>query len=375
MAADGAASPEAGTRVVHVVRQFSPSVGGLEDAVMNLASYQQNHQGLDVRVVTLDRLFTDATRRLPRRDQIGGIQVRRIPWRGSRRYPLAPSVLRHVASADLLHVHGIDFFFDFLAATRPLHRRHMVASTHGGFFHTPYARGLKRKWFNTVTRRSLRAYDERMFRALQPQNLTMIENGINAHKFSGAAGGARDPKRLLTFGRFATHKRIETGFEILKILLSRGSGWTLVVAGSPWDQTENALRAQAAARGIGDHVRFAVLPTDDDLAAEVAAASFFLCASAHEGFGIAAVEAAAGGLIPVLSDIEPFVKLVDRLADGTVFPHAQPELAAAWIEGAIADPAQLAERRLAVSHRAQGYDWSSAAADHAALYASVLAQA
>jgi hypothetical protein len=58
-----------------------------------------------------------------------------------------------------------------------------------------------------------------------------------------------------------------------------------------------------------------------------------------------------------------------------VFPHAQPELAAAWIEGAIADPAQLAERRLAVSHRAQGYDWSSAAADHAALYASVLAQA
>ena len=42
--------------IVHVVRQFAPSVGGLEDVVREL-SRRQLESGFAVRIVTLDRTF------------------------------------------------------------------------------------------------------------------------------------------------------------------------------------------------------------------------------------------------------------------------------------------------------------------------------
>ena len=38
----------------------------------------------------------------------------------------------HVRDADLIHVHAIDFFFDYFAVTKPIHRKPMIATTHGG---------------------------------------------------------------------------------------------------------------------------------------------------------------------------------------------------------------------------------------------------
>ncbi|MGO8586944.1 glycosyltransferase, partial [Rhizobium ruizarguesonis] len=70
------------------------------------------------------------------REDIDGIEVVRIPWSGTSRYPLAPQVFRHLADADLVHVHAIYFFFDALAWGRLLHGRPMIVTTHGGLFHT-----------------------------------------------------------------------------------------------------------------------------------------------------------------------------------------------------------------------------------------------
>ena len=122
-------------RVVHVVRQFPPSVGGLENFVISLAKQQQK-QGLDVSILTLNRIKMDSKTVLSKHDVIEGIPVRRIGFVGSFRYPIAPGVLRQIADADIVHVHAVDFFCDFLALTRPLHRKPLVLTTHGGFFHT-----------------------------------------------------------------------------------------------------------------------------------------------------------------------------------------------------------------------------------------------
>ena len=100
--------------VTHVVRQFLPNRGGLEDVVANLCR-QLPPLGYRTRVVTLDRLFVDPETVLPAQETIEGIEVVRIPWRGSNRYPIAPQVFQHLADADLIHVHAVDFFFDALA--------------------------------------------------------------------------------------------------------------------------------------------------------------------------------------------------------------------------------------------------------------------
>ena len=123
-------------RIIHVVRQFHPAVGGLETVALELAR-EQVRAGHSVRVITLNRIFkTVAKTLLPTNEIVKGIEVVRIPFIGSSRYPIAPAVLWHLGKADIVHVHGIDFFFDFLAWTKPIHHRILVASSHGGFFHT-----------------------------------------------------------------------------------------------------------------------------------------------------------------------------------------------------------------------------------------------
>src|SRR6185436_7718073 len=143
------------SRIVHVVRQFHPGVGGLENFVDQLARRQAD-AGHKVRVATLNHVFdheNGAT--LPPREERHGFEIVRFAFIGSRRYPVAPSVLKATRGADLVHVHGLDFFADYLAATAPWHRTPLVLSTHGGFFHTDFARNLKKVYLASVSRASL----------------------------------------------------------------------------------------------------------------------------------------------------------------------------------------------------------------------------
>src|SRR5882724_9958202 len=204
-------------RIIHVVREFRPGVGGRENVVGDLARTQVS-DGHAVRVVTLDRVFDSSSRRqlLPR-EMMDCIEVVRIPFVGSRRYPIAPSVLKHVRDADIVHVHGLDFFFDFLAWTAPLHRRKLVVSTHGAYFHTPYAATLKRVYFATMTRLSLSQYagvatvgiaDDRLFNKVRSRGILLIENGVDIAEYSNAASGT-PCKTIVSIGRFSSNKRFD----------------------------------------------------------------------------------------------------------------------------------------------------------------------
>ena len=69
--------------IIHVVRQFHPGIGGMENFVEQLA-LQQVTIGHKVEVVTLDRIFDDPTAaRLSASDIRDGIKVTRVPFIGS----------------------------------------------------------------------------------------------------------------------------------------------------------------------------------------------------------------------------------------------------------------------------------------------------
>ena len=77
-------------KILHVIRQFHPGIGGLEDFVANLGR-EQVKNGSDVRVVTCDRLFSRPEERLPKQGELDGISISRLPFFGSNRYPICPA--------------------------------------------------------------------------------------------------------------------------------------------------------------------------------------------------------------------------------------------------------------------------------------------
>jgi alpha-1,3-mannosyltransferase len=362
--------------VTHVVRQFLPNRGGVEDTVLNLG-LGQAQLGWDVRIVTLNRLFRDLLTHLPDRDEIVGLPVTRIPFSGSTRYPIAPQVLSHLAGSDIVHVHCIDFFYDFLAITKPLHRKKLIATTHGGFFHTSFASRLKRIYFPTVTRLSTMAYgkivassssDAEMFRRLTLRVVT-IETGVNVEKFSGCA--AREHSRtMIYFGRLASNKRLPLLLGLLAELRQISTDWTLIIAGTEFEETIPGLTEHAMKLGVENAVQFISSPSDADLAQIIGKASYFASLSAYEGFGTSVVEAMAAGLVPILSDIPPFREFVRRAGAGLIVDANDLGSAAQAI--VAFDLAFPAKDRSKLFEAAENYAWPGVTEAYLAEYENIL---
>lgn len=375
-------------KVVHVVRQYLPSIGGMEEVVRNLAQYQQTETLYEPSVITVDRVFREPDVPLPPSDILDGIPVHRLPYRGSERYPLCPRVLRALGEADLVHVHGIDFFFDYLALTSLLHGKPLIVSTHGGFFHTLFAQRLKRVYFNTVTRMSARAYqrviatsenDGQIFsQVVSKDRLLTIENGVDIQKFDDAASRPLLPV-LIYFGRWSVNKGILETLDIVAALVLQQpeTAWQLIIAGREYDLNTEAILAHASQQGIADRIQIVPGPSSSDLRALIGRASYFICMSRHEGFGIAPIEAMSAGLVPILSAIPPFKRLVATTGMGLILEPALPEVQAQKIGSLHALQCTQADstlnRRESARLAAAPYSWNGVAAAYVQQYDAVLA--
>lgn len=306
-------------KVTHIVRQYLPSIGGMEEVVRNIALHQVRNSNQQTRIITLNRLFRNQQMELPKREIIEGIEVVRLPYYGSSRYPLCPAILREIGDTDVIHVHGVDFFYDFLAATKWLHKRPLVLSTHGGFFHTNFASRAKQTYFKTITRLSSSAYnqviatsanDGQMFSQIMAKpKLRVIENGVDTEKYADQAALELQPT-LIYFGRWSANKGLLEALDLFAQLRARDDRWHFIIAGREYDHSLADLRARVESLDLNHHVTLAANPSDDEIKDLIQQASYFLCLSHHEGFGIAPIEGMSAGLTPILSDIPPFKRLV-----------------------------------------------------------------
>lgn len=367
-------------RIIHVVRQFLPGVGGIENYVANLARHQ-TAAGHEVTVVTLDRIFSQPKVKLRAEEKIDGYHVVRIPYRGSYKYPLAPSVLRYLRDGDIVHVHAVDFFCDFVALAAPLHRKPMVISTHGGFFHTGFARRLKRVYFHTATRFSLGAYravlasstaDLETFSAIRRDGIALVENGVDVTKFADA-GAPGFTKHMVFIGRFASNKRIDRLLDLLRELRARDPDWRLSVIGVEWDLTAGDLARLADERGVAEWVDFHIGVSEATIRDLLGQASIVASASTYEGFGISVIECMSAGLLPVLNDIPAFRRVHNESGLGLIGDFERPDLMAQRLLDAVPDMAANwpALRARAIDF-ARGYDWAAVAARIEGIYREVL---
>jgi alpha-1,3-mannosyltransferase len=370
--------PKTAPLIAHVVRQFLPNRGGLEDVVANLAR-QTLKRGYRVRVVTLDSLFTAPDDKLSARETIDGIEIIRIPWSGNSRYPIAPQVFRHIGDADLIHVHAIDFFFDALAWGRFLHRKPMVVTTHGGFFHTKKFLAIKKVWFRTLTRLSASAYsrvvccsasDLNQFIQIVPDGIT-IENGADIGKFADAA--SRTPeRRIVTIGRFSVNKRLDLLLDATAALVKRNPDWHLDIIGAESDLNTADVRQEIAARSLQASVTLTVSPDNEIIRQIIARASLLASASEYEGFGLVALEAMSAGLQPVLNSNEAYRVLAGRHEAILLADFTKPEAAADTLEQGYRNVRDQGEAlRNNLIQAAHAYSWDAVAGRYIDLYRSI----
>ncbi|HNH45624.1 MAG TPA: glycosyltransferase family 4 protein [Myxococcota bacterium] len=369
-------------KILQISRVFWPNIGGIEKHVQWLAEalVRRGHQ---VDVVTLTRSFADnppypaySCLNVPESD--GKIHVYRVPFVGSTRYPIAPRIRRFIPRYDLVHVHGIDFAADWVTATRSWHRRPIVLSTHGGFFHTNFAAGLKPLWFQTATRSMLRFVDQLL--CTSEADFETFSRVTDRGRLLTQAVDLRPWRRLprqpeagawVNIGRVDVHKGIADLLRTLALVRDKDSRpFTMEIIGPevvPGLVAE--LSAQRDALKLHQQVHFRGKLPFSELQAAVSRAELGLFPAEYESFGISVVETMAAGLVPVLADIRAFRSFVQEGRNGFITDYKKPEQAAQSILRARDQAAALGP---AAQKTAADYDWDRVVIEVEAVYQSLL---
>ncbi|MES1199999.1 MAG: glycosyltransferase family 4 protein [Pseudomonadota bacterium] len=357
-------------RVRHIVRQFAPSVGGLETFVALLAQSLRAHD-CESDILTLDRVFEASGPRLPLHERIEDLDVHRVPMIGHRRL-FAPLISeRRLRDYDVLHVHGIDGMFERIARHPKRQAQICIATSHGAFFHTPWMTRLKRAYFQIVTKRAARRYNcliansapvEALLQQLG-RPVVQVPNGVAPLGAFRASG--RD---LLCLGRLSSHKRVDR--LIAMMAAPELANTRLHIVGPEWDVKFAELREQASVLGVSDRVLLHGHVSSKRLAEIASSCGAFVSASNYEGFGMSLIEAMSVGLIPLVNPNASFQQLLAKAGVGALITFDDPLRAAGIVAHALANAAD--DTRTRAIQFSEAYSWVGHARTTAGLYAELL---
>ena len=297
-------------KILQVTRQFYPEIGGIENVVLGL-SETLLESGHEVDVVTLDFLFNSEMKLEPISHK-GGITIYRIPFLGSRRYPVAPHVIKFLRSYDVIHIHAIDFFVDFITLLRVFHKKPIVVTTHGGIFHTKWLYRFKQLYFSSVTKLVLSnvdsivcnsSHDLRLFREIAPESkISLIENGVSIEPFLKTKKNIQ-PGLFVGIGRIAENKGILKLIEIVSMLKPDFPEIRLVWIGEDPKQKIPSLQDYAKLLEVSDQLEFFGKVSLDEILEQLSSAQAFVSASSYEAFGLSTVEAMSSATLPLVTPV------------------------------------------------------------------------
>lgn len=206
---------------------------------------------------------------------------------------------------------------------------------------------------------------------VKPSTLTVIENGVNVEKYSNQSS-AVPARTLIYFGRWSANKGLLETLALFQELVARQSGWKLIIAGREYDHTADEFRRWVTRHNLTDSVQIVPNPSEFELAELIGQASYFICLSRHEGFGIAPIEAMSAGLTPLLSDIPPFRHLVTQSKMGVLFSAEKlNDSVDALLQLHATDLADYALRRRQAQQFAERYNWRRIADRYAEIYTAL----
>ncbi len=184
----------------------------------------------------------------------------------------------------------------------------------------------------------------------------VIPNGVDTAAFAAASPVDVGPgTKLLFVGRLDERKGFPVALEAFRRLAASRDDLRLVVAG---DGPERHAVDRLGVRDRGRIRMLGVVP-HAELPALVSACDLYLGpATGGESFGIVLVEAMAGGLPVVASDIPGYDEVVRDGVDGLLVPSRNPAALAVAVARVLGDPGLATQLAAAGRIRATTFDWS-----------------
>lgn len=325
--------------MLQITHHTFPCIGGIEKYVLEI-SEKLNQHGFETEVLCLNRC-PNSKKKLPEKEIISGVQVTRIPFIDLKYYKIAPSVIKFIKNFDVLHIHGLGFFSDFLVLTKPFHKKPVIISTHGGFFHTKSIGIIKKFYFHTINRLVIgfadsvlagSKNDEQIFKKITSRNLRMIELGVNLDEYSSLESNSKK-NRLLYIGRFSKNKGLENLVKTFSIVIKTKPDALLTIIGEDFDGTKKVIENLVQELGISKNVVFLGNVSHKKKLEEISKSMFCISASEYEGFGLAVVEQMSAGNIPILNDIPNFRRFISEHKSGIITDFSDIQKAAKKITG------------------------------------------
>lgn len=362
-------TPRDPKKILHVVRQYHPAIGGLESYVQSLTAHQKA-MGYECEVLTLNKIFHGYEGELPAHEKINNILVRRVPFSGRRRFFFPKIEASYFEQFDVVHVHNTDVFYDYVGLLGIFKKIPAFATTHGGFFHTKDFSIIKKLYFNIITRITSAGYkallaisqnDYDTFSSLN-QNVLLMPNAIEPMGEDLTTGND-----FIYIGRLAEHKKIPQMIEVFSQLKKKhGIEGNLHIVGPEWDVKIDDLKSSARQHGVENSVVFHGPATREQMKEIGYKCGYFMSASAYEGFGMSMLEAMSIGMVPYVHENESFRELVWKAKVGLSTNFALPEKAARDIAMKMKNASE--DQRQIAQNFARGYSWPKLAEDISKAY-------
>jgi glycosyltransferase involved in cell wall biosynthesis len=191
--------------------------------------------------------------------------------------------------------------------------------------------------------------------------IAVVPNGIDLEAHSPGFDGSRDPEpTALYLGRLKRYKRVDLPIRAVAGLRDRGLAGRILIAGK--GDYADALGRLADELGLGeDRVRFLGFVSEAEKVALFRRAWVHVLTSPKEGWGIAALEAAACGT-PTLASAAPGLR--DAVVDGRtgwLVPHGDVGALTDRLAGVFGDPALRDRMGVEARRFAEGFSWDASA--------------
>ena len=307
----------------------------------------------------------------------------RVPYRGTVA-PISPWAYRRTRDAlrsfrpDVVHVHEpltpSASMYATIAAEAPV-----VATVHAYL-----DRSLVMELAAPILRRIWRRVDQGIAvseaaatflrRTLPEAELEIVPNGVDVGAFADAAPRDDLPegRRILWVNRLDAQKGFPVTLAAFSKVVAEVPEAVLVVVGDGKDR--DALGLLTAS--VLDRVD--MRGTEPNAAVpgyHAACEAFVASASGQESFGIVLVEAMAGGVAVVATDIPGYREVITDGVDGLLVPPRDPEAVAAGLVRLLTDPDRAARLADAGRARARSFDWPVIVDRVEALYGGVIERA